>query len=338
KVMELVGLFGAGAVVNHLDIAAADQVLLEVRIVEMQRTYLKQLGISTQGNTLFGDAETFVENDVLVTDTTTGFVTGTEQTSVAADRTLDATAGFAGAAADGGFSGSLGYQNFVGSLLQSEVGIDLSALERIGIARTLAEPNLTALSGEQATFLAGGEIPVPTPPNDQGISGIEYRPFGVSLGFTPEVLSENRISLNISTEVSEIAAQGAVSGVPAFTTRNVQSTVELPSGRSMMLAGLIQSRVFHQLDQLPGLKNIPILGALAQSREFSNDETELVIIVTPYLVQPSRKQDLRSPADGFSSPTDREALLFGKLNRMYGKDEAELTPENYKAPVGFIEE
>ena len=338
KVVELVNLLGAGNVINHLDVAAADQVLLEVRIVELSRTYLKQLGLSANGNTDFGDAET-VQASPTLTDDGLGTVTEGE-TVVAADRFFNSTGGFTGLTTDGGFNGSLGYQNFVGSFLQSEVNVDLSALERIGVARTLAEPNLTTISGEEANFLAGGEIPVPTPPNDQGISGIEYRPFGVTLGFTPVVLSENRISLQISTEVSEIAAQGAVSGVPAFTTRNVESTVELPSGRSMMLAGLIQSRTSQQLDQIPGLNQVPVLGALFQSRDFSNDESELVIIITPYLVSASRKQDLRTPADGFVNPSDAETILFGRLNRMYGDGESNdaLSRENYQAPVGFIEE
>lgn len=341
KVVELVNLFGATNVVNHLDVAAADQVLLEVRIVELSRTYLKQLGLSAQGNTDFGDGETFVETTTLneVVNPTTGITEVVEGGVVtAAEQSLNSAGGFTGLTSDGGLNLDFGYQNFVGSLLQSEFSVDLSALERVGVARTLAEPNLTTISGEEANFLAGGEIPVPTPPNDQGISGIEYRPFGVSLGFTPVVLSEDRISLQIATEVSEIAAQGAVSGVPAFTTRNVESTVELPSGRSMMLAGLIQSRSNQQLDQIPGLKNVPVLGALFQSRDFSNDETELVIIITPYLVNPSRKQDLRTPADGFSNATDIETILFGKLNRMYGRGDVPLSMENYQAPVGFIEE
>lgn len=340
RALELVGLFGAGAIVNHLDIAAADQVLLEVRIVELSRTYLKQLGIRTQGNTDFGDAETFQTSptvrEVVDENGVTQVVNGEE--IVDADRLFNSTGDIAGLATDGGFSGTFGYQNFVGSFLQSQVSVDLDALERIGVARTLAEPNLTTISGEEANFLAGGEIPVPTPPNDQGISGIEYRPFGVTLGFTPVVLSEDRISLQIQTEVSEIAAQGAVSGVPSFTTRNVESTVELPSGQSMMLAGLIQSRSSQQLDQIPGIKNVPVLGALFQSRDFSNDETELVIMITPYLVNPARKDDLRTPADGFVNPSDRDAVLFGKINQVYGKGEGALNDENYQAPVGFIEE
>lgn len=336
RALELVGLFGAGAIVNHLDIAAADQVLLEVRIVELSRTYLKQLGIRTQGNTDFGDPETFQESPTLIDDGMGTVTQGSEV--VAADRLFNSTGDIAGLATDGGFSGTFGYQNFVGSFLQSQVSIDLDALERIGVARTLAEPNLTTISGEAANFLAGGEIPVPTPPNDQGISGIEYRPFGVTLGFTPVVLSEDRISLQIQTEVSEIAAQGAISGAPSFTTRNVESTVELPSGQSMMLAGLIQSRTSQQLDQIPGIKNVPVLGALFQSRDFSNDETELVIMITPYLVNPARKDDLRTPADGFVNPSDRDAILFGKINQMYGRGEGALNDENYQAPVGFIEE
>jgi pilus assembly protein CpaC len=126
--------------------------------------------------------------------------------------------------------------------------------------------------------------------------------------------------------------------VPALTVRRVESTVELPSGRSMMLAGLIQSRTRQELDQIPGIKNVPVLGTLFQSRDFANDETELVIIITPYLVDPAEKRDLRTPADGFSNPSDTDTILFGRLNRVYGNGDAEIDSESYRAPVGFIEE
>ncbi|MEO1642452.1 MAG: type II and III secretion system protein family protein, partial [Pseudomonadota bacterium] len=186
---------------------------------------------------------------------------------------------------------------------------------------------------------------------------IEFKPFGVGLGFTPVVLSEGRISLKISTEVSELSNNGAFQGqtiagvdtqgnvitaqtltIPALIVRRAESTVELPSGGSTMLAGLIQSRSRQTIDQLPGIKKLPIIGSLFQSRDFLNEETELVIIVTPYLVDPTAKDELRTPADGFVNARDPQTIFFGKLNDMYAADGEGLSKENYNAPVGFIEE
>lgn len=313
QVIQLVGLYGGQDVdiVNMLSVAAKDQVLLEVRVVEMQRSYLKQLGLDPQLDISLGD-------------------------DLAED--VDLSAGFNPTLTDGGFQGSAGYTNFVNGEVQLNANLDIAALERIGIARTLAEPNITAVSGESATFLAGGEVPVPTLPDEDGRIGFTFKQFGVGLGFTPVVLSENRISLRVSTEVSELSSEGSVGGVPGLTVRRVNSTIELPSGRSMMLAGLIQSRTRQDLDKVPGLKNLPVLGQLFQSRDFSNEETELVILITPYLVDPTTRRALRTPADGFANAGDSETLLFGRLNAMYADGKAALSPESYSAPVGFIEE
>ena len=344
QVVQLVNLYGASEVVNMLDVAAKDQVLLEVRVVEMSRTFLKQLGIRPSGDVSFGDTETVGIAEAVQYDIFGNPIVDVDgdinllETAIPTNRSLSAGGETDLGTSSGGLAASLGYQNFVGDILQSQVNLDINALERVGIARTLAEPNITAVSGETATFLAGGEFPIPTPAGNNGVSGIEFRQYGVGLGFTPVVLSENRISLRVGTEVSELSAQGAVGGVPALTVRRVESTVELPSGRSMMLAGLIQSRTRQELDQIPGIKNVPVLGTLFQSRDFANDETELVIIITPYLVDPAEKRDLRTPADGFSNPSDTDTLLFGRLNRVYGNGEAEIDSESYRAPVGFIEE
>ncbi len=338
KVMDLVGLYEDTNIVNMMTVAAKEQVLLEVRIVELSRTFLKQLGIRPDGSSSFGDTETVTTGDVIITDPVTGLVTDTGQQAIPSNRSLDANAGFEGPGFDGGFGATLGYQNFVGDLLQSEFNVDIDALERVGVARTLAEPNLTSLSGETATFMAGGEFAVPTPAAINGTAGVEFKEFGIGLGFTPTVLTEDRIALKVATEFSELAAQGAVGGIPSLTTRKVETNVELPSGRSMMIAGLIQSRTRQELDQIPGIKDVPVLGSLFQSRDFTNDETELVIIITPYLVDPAAKQDLRTPADGFANPSDRDVLLFGRLNQMYSNGSTRLDPENYRAPIGFIEE
>lgn len=344
QVVQLINLYDARDVVNMLDIAAKDQVLLEVRVVEMSRTYLKQLGIRPNGDTTFGDTETVNTGQAVQYDANGNPVYDVDgnlvliETPYPSNQSLLAGGETTLGSSSGGFTGSVGYQNYVGDIIQSQVNLDINALERVGIARTLAEPNLVAVSGETATFLAGGEFPIPTPVNNNGVSGIEFRQYGVGLGFTPVVLSENRISLRVGTEVSELTTEGSVSGVPGLSVRRVESTVELPSGRSMMLAGLIQSSTRQELDQIPGIKNVPVLGSLFQSRDFVNDETELVIIITPYLVDPAEKDALRTPADGFANPSDTDTILFGRLNRMYGQGDARIDSDSYRAPVGFIEE
>ncbi|MEM9740367.1 MAG: type II and III secretion system protein family protein [Pseudomonadota bacterium] len=339
QVLDLVNLYETANVVNMMSVAAKDQVLLEVRIVEMSRTFLKQLGIRPNGSSSFGDAETFEAGEVFTggNDPITGALLTQEQ-PFANNRALNSDGGFEADDFAGGLDLNLGYQNFVGGLLQSEFSVDIDALERVGVARTLAEPNLTTISGETANFLAGGEFPIQSAPDNNGVSGIEFKQFGIGLGFTPVVLTEDRIALKVATEFSELAAQGAIGGIPSLTTRQVQTSIELPSGRSMMIAGLIQSRTRQELDQIPGIKNVPVLGSLFQSRDFTNDETELVIIITPYLVDSAGKQDLRTPADGFANPSDRDTLLFGRLNQMYSSGDARLDPSTYRAPIGFIEE
>lgn len=188
--------------------------------------------------------------------------------------------------------------------------LDLS--ERLGLITTLSQPNLTALSGETATFLAGGEFPIPI---SQGLGNvsIEYRDFGVSLSYTPTVLSNGRISLRVRPEVSELSTQGSVTlngfQVPALTIRRTETTVELGSGQSFMIAGLMSTNSQNALDKAPGLGDVPILGNLFRSRDFRRGETELVIVVTPYLVKPVNERDIKLPTDGFRSSTELEQLL-----------------------------
>jgi pilus assembly protein CpaC len=323
-------------VLNMMAIEGKDQVTLKVRIVEMQRSVIKQLGINLSGTVGFGELTGTNFQNVIKTSTQNSF-------------------GVAGSAL-GGLAASIDDVNFVNGAVQSSVGASLSALERVGILRTLAEPNLTAISGEAAKFLAGGEFPVPVA-QDQGKIGIEFKPFGVGLGFTPVVLSEGRISLQVSTEVSELTMQGAfqsrsVGGidpdtgetligqtisVPALKVRRAETTVELPSGGSLVIAGLIQEQTKQSLDGVPGAKDIPVLGALFRSRDFQNDETELVVIVTPYLTEPTDPQSLRSPDGGYVTPRDARTVFFGKLNEVYavpgsGVDKAQAP----KGSSGFI--
>lgn len=188
--------------------------------------------------------------------------------------------------------------------------LDLS--ERLGLVTTLTEPNLTALSGETATFLAGGEFPIPIA---QGLGQVtvQFRQFGVSLAYTPTVLSNGRISMRVRPEVSELSTQGSITlngfQVPALTTRRTETTIELGSGQSFMIAGLMSSNSQNLLDKAPGLGDVPILGNLFRSREFRRGETELVIVVTPYLVKPVDAKDIKLPTDGYRSANEFQQLL-----------------------------
>ena len=188
----------------------------------------------------------------------------------------------------------------------------LDLAERIGLITTLSQPNLTALSGETASFLAGGEFPIPI---SQGLGNvaIQYRNFGVSLAYTPTVLSNGRISMRVRPEVSELSSQGAITRngfqVPALTTRRTETTVELGSGESFMIAGLMSNSSQNALDKAPGLGDIPILGNLFRSRQFNRGETELVIIVTPYLVKPVNASDIKLPTDGYASSSELQQFL-----------------------------
>ncbi len=217
----------------------------------------------------------------------------------------------------------------------------IRALERNGLIRTLAEPNLTAISGEAAKFLAGGEYPIPVADGNGGIS-VTFKEFGVGVSFTPTVMSEGRISLKIETEVSELTTAGAVTlaglSIPALSKREAQSTVELPSGGSLALAGLISDDMRQNIDGLPGLKDLPVLGTLFRSRDFIKEETELVVIVTPYLVKPVARQQLGAPSDGLAAATDMKGIFLGHLNRIYGHDPAAQPVSDLKGDYGFIVE
>ncbi|MEM7330269.1 MAG: type II and III secretion system protein family protein [Pseudomonadota bacterium] len=353
------------APINMMSIRAKDQVMMEVRIVEMQRSVIKQLGINLGGALNLGDLQGVTEGSLYADVAGDGIdsIINTGETTLVSTTPFQNAFGIESAnsfgiqgAALGGLNGNFAYNNWDGGVLQSRTSAAIDALERIGVVKTLAEPNIMAVSGESANFLAGGEFPVPVASDEEGVT-VEFKPYGVGLAFTPMVLSEGRISLKISTEISELSNQGAFQGVsgvavdstgnlvsvpgltiPALVVRRAESVVELPSGGSTMLAGLIQSRSRQTLDQLPGLKKLPILGTLFQSRDFENQETEMVVIVTPYLVDPAKKDELKTPADGFVNASDPKTIFFGKLNAQYADAGKGLTKENYSAPVGFIEE
>ena len=200
----------------------------------------------------------------------------------------------------------------MGRFLGLDIGAALDLAENEGLVTTLSQPNLTALSGETAEFLAGGEFPIPLS-QGLGTTTIEYKNYGVSLAYTPTVLANGRISMRVRPEVSELSSQGAVVfegfQIPALVTRRAETTVELGSGQSFMIAGLLSNNATNTIDKAPGLGNIPILGNLFRSTTYRKGETELVIVVTPYLVKPVDANDIHLPTDGFRKPDEFQRLL-----------------------------
>ena len=209
----------------------------------------------------------------------------------------------------------------------------LRAMESAGVVRTLAEPNLTAISGESATFISGGEFPIPTGVTcqtttsggiGQCVQTVSFKKFGISLNFTPVVLSEGRISLRVMTEVSEVSTENSLTGgqngttIPSIKTRRAETTVEIPSGGSMAMAGLIQEQTKQAVNGLPGLDQLPVLGALFRSQDFINNQTELMVLVTPYVVRAVAQKELSRPDDGFAPASDSQSTLLARINRIYG--------------------
>jgi pilus assembly protein CpaC len=310
-------------VVNALTIRGRDQIMLKVTVAEVQRSVIKQLGINLSGSLGYG-------NSVINFNTSNPFS--------ANGQALSSTA--------------IGAQ--FGPSTGNSVAATLQAMERAGVLRTLAEPNLTAISGESASFLAGGEFPVPggfvcdsTTHNCQ--IEVQFKKFGVGLNFTPVVLSGGRISLKVMSEVSEVTSdnelilqqavsqgQNASVTIPGIKTRRAETTVEIPSGGSLAMAGMIQEQTKQQINGLPGLMQLPILGALFKSRDFINNTTELMVIVTPYLVHPVARKDLSLPDDGFADASDPATILLGRLNRIYGSAGHVEPHGGYFGQYGFI--
>jgi len=319
-------------VVNMLKIDANEQVMLKVRVAEMQRQVAKQFGIDLS-------AAAQAAGVPIIASTSNPF----------------SLLGRALSDASGVQLGSIGTDPLHPG--PNNVQGVLKALEEVGLVHTLAEPNLTAISGETAKFLAGGEFPVPGGRDNQGNVSIIFKQFGVGLSFTPVVLSENRISLQISTEVSELTNTGAFTlaggtvsdpntgttittpglTIPALNVRRAETTVELPSGGSFAIAGLLQHTTKQQLDAFPGLKDMPVLGALFRSRDYQNDETELVVLVSTYLVNPTHETRLASPTDNFVSPSDPETILMGHINAIRPPDPNSLKSAG-NTKIGFIVE
>lgn len=304
-------------VISRLKSATPLQVMLKVRIVEINRTLLKSMGVnllgrdSKPGGTFFGIGQ--------------------------------GNPGDLGNGQAGGRSFNFGTTGTTLGLAGKLLGLDLLGTLNLaatdGLATTLAEPNLTALSGETASFLAGGEFPIPVSQSSgSGNSAItiEYKQYGVGLAFTPIVLSDGRISMRVRPEVSQLDDANGVtlSGtrVPALTTRRAETTVELGSGQSFMIAGLLQNSGSNSIDKAPVLGDLPILGALFRSTRFQRQETELVVVVTPYLVRPVSGQ-LAVPTDGYRTPNDLQRDWLGET---YTGRSGRLDPTAVVAPVGTV--
>ncbi|MDA5194970.1 type II and III secretion system protein family protein [Govanella unica] len=286
-------------VLNRLTVATPPQVNIRVRVAEVSRDVAKQLGFNWEGTLGIGKSVIGLQTSRNVFDIVKDQVLNTP---IKEFKPLGTGIGSA-----------------FGSIVTGRLDLNyiIDALETEGFLTVLAEPNLTSLSGEFASFLAGGEFPIPVP-QERGVITIEYRKFGVGLQFTPTVLADNSINLKIQPEVSQLSSAGAITlngfNVPALTTRRAETTVELASGQSFAIAGLLQNNIERELSKFPGLGDLPILGALFRSDRFRRQETELIIIVTPYLVQPTSKK-IPIPQDGLQIPNDGERNLDGQSYR-----------------------
>lgn len=318
-------------VLNLLQVTSGQQVMLRVRVGEVQREALKRLGVDLGG--VVGATDVLLGTGGGIA----GIVTPTDpsevdilpgQITVEGGQTTDKYRGLLGGTLTSGKNKLTGV---------------IKALERDGLFKLLAEPNLVAISGEQAEFLAGGEIPIPVPQNAGGSNNtltIEYKPFGVAVKFRPFVLTENRIRMEVQPEVSELDSTNALrlSGftVPALSTRRAKTTVELSPGESFMIAGLIKDQTRSTIDQLPGVKELPVLGALFRSTEFQRNETELVIAVTPYIVDPVKGGDVRLPTDNFAPASQMESFFYGALGSLSGNTPQLSQTPSVEGPIGFM--
>jgi pilus assembly protein CpaC len=317
---RLVG--GADKVVNSIAVRGRDQVMLKVTVAEVRRDIVKQMGVDLTASMNYGTAVVNFNNSNPFTANNSPLVPGNGLTAAALNK-----AGL------------------------PSVTATLRAMESAGVVRTLAEPNLTAISGESATFISGGEFPIPAGVTCQtsaaGVIGqcvqtVSFKKFGISLNFTPVVLSEGRISLRVMTEVSEVSAENALTGgqggttIPSIKTRRAETTLEIPSGGSIAMAGLIQEQTKQAVNGLPGIDQLPILGALFRSQDFVSNQTELMVIVTPYIVRAVAQKEMSRPDDGFAPASDSQSTLLAQINRIYGLPARAEAVGNYQGNFGFI--
>jgi pilus assembly protein CpaC len=305
-------------VVNGIVVRGRDQVTLKVTVAEVQRDLIKQLGVDLNASLGYG-------------------------TAVVNFNTQNPFSAYGQSLSDSALSTSL--KSFTATL---------RAMERAGVIRTLAEPNMTAISGETASFVAGGEFPVPggftcDPVTRNCQIQVQFKKFGVGLNFTPVVMTEGRISLKVMTEVSELSNENALTltqslgagqtttlTIPSVRVRRAETTVEIPSGGALAMAGMIQEQTKQQVNGMPGLMEVPVLGALFKSRDYINRQTELMVLVTPYIVRAVAQKDLSRPDDGFADPADQSTVLLGRLNRIYGVAKQPAMNPTYHGKYGFI--
>lgn len=304
KVLDVVAAYGSPAVINTLTLTGGQQVNLEVRILEAQRDANRELGISWEasaGGQVIAKIQSGVDNKVApATDAATfsGFMAN-----------VISTPGFSLAAV-------------------------INAMETKGLVRTLADPNLTTLSGVAASFLAGGQVPIRTYDDNNHVT-LNYKDFGVKLVFTPVVLDGDRIQIHLTPEVSSVAL--STTADPLFTTRNLDATVELRDGQSFSVAGLLQSDTILSQTQLPWLGDVPVLGSLFKSSKYQKHDTELVVIVTPRLVQPTPAgQTLATPLDGTAPANDPEFFALGQMEVTPKMIQNFQTGGGVKGPYGYI--
>ena len=348
-------------VVNMISVSGSDQVTLKVRVVEVQRNAIKQLGFDTQavlgriGDTqwLLGNAATWGVNGSLLGGITGGVARDTTK-NFQMQRPCIGPGWAEGALCPFTVDGPEDAPNWDTAQPGTGPGSDglnkgnatIKAFERVGLIRTLAEPNLTSVNGEAASFLAGGEFPVPTGRDREGQISVEYKPYGVGLSFRPIVLTGGRISLQVKVEVSELTSQGGLTigagtpssiGLPGLSVRRSENTIELPSGGSMMIAGLLQESTRQNIDSLPGMTNLPVLGQLFRSRDYLMGETELVVIVEAYIVGPTSPGRMQTPADGLRIAEDAQTIFFGQLNQAYGSPAPTAQAgAGWQGPVGYV--
>jgi pilus assembly protein CpaC len=314
---RLVG--GADKVVNSIAVRGRDQVMLKVTVAEVQRSIIKQMGVDLSASMNYGTTVVNFNNSNPFTANNAPLVSNNALTTS------------------------------FGSM--PSVQATLRAMESAGVVRTLAEPNLTAISGESATFISGGEFPIPTGVTcqtttagaiGQCVQTVSYKKFGISLNFTPVVLTEGRISLRVMTEVSEVSTENALTGgvggttIPSIKTRRAETTLEIPSGGSMAMAGLIQEQTKQAVNGLPGIDQLPVLGQLFRSQDFVNNQTELMVIVTPYVVRAVAQKELSRPDDGFAPASDSQSTLLAQINRVYGISARVEPVGSYQGNFGFI--
>jgi pilus assembly protein CpaC len=316
---RLVG--GADKVVNSIVVRSRDQVMLKVTVAEVRRDIIKQMGVDLSATMNFGTAVVNFNNSNPFTANNAPLVPGN------------------------------GLSALTKGIPNASVAATLRAMETAGVVRTLAEPNLTAISGESATFISGGEFPIPTGVTcqtttsgaiGQCVQTVSFKKFGISLNFTPVVLTEGRISLRVMTEVSEVSTENSLTGgaggttIPSIKTRRAETMLEIPSGGSMAMAGLIQDQTKQAINGLPGMAQLPILGSLFRSRDYINNQTELMVLVTPYIVRAVAQKDLSRPDDGFAASSDPQADFLGNITRIYGVPGRVEPARNYRGTYGFI--